>query len=158
VAAVAVALAALTLVAVAWWEGRQWRDSAAAHWSVAAVIGGVLVLAGVAGVGRQRRRTADWLTGAVGALTEGRWRSDPYAAGVAVWALLLASVVAWDLVSFVAQSHGLPTLSRLFGHVTRFHAGRAVVFGGWLLLGGALALGQRSARPPGGGGRRGGRR
>jgi hypothetical protein len=103
----------------------------------------VVALAVVAGSGRQVDRTGPWLAGARRAVAG--WRRTPrFAAGVAVWTLLILAVVGWDLTSFVRQSHDLPTLSDLFGRVTRYHWGRALVFGAWLVAGLALALACRA--------------
>jgi hypothetical protein len=63
---------------------------------------------------------------------------------VVLWAALVAATVGWDLVSFVFQSHDLPTLSYFIGQVTRYRIGRGVVFAVWLSLGGYLAAGWRT--------------
>jgi hypothetical protein len=126
------------LAALAAWEGMQVRQSPAAHWSVGlsivAVVGGALVL----GRGRQVERSATWCSAAVGAVAGWR-RTLLCALGVAVWIVLLAAAVGWDLHSFMRQSHDLPTLSYEIGRVTRWRWGRAVVFAAWLAAGVGLA-------------------
>jgi hypothetical protein len=64
-----------------------------------------------------------------------------------VWSVLVAATVGWDLVSFVVQSHTLPTLSYFIGRVTRYRVGKGVVFALWLSLGGYLAAGWRTEAP-----------
>lgn len=120
------------------WEGLQWRQSAAAHWSVGLSVVAVVVLAVVLGRGRQAQRSRDWLSAAARAVAGWR-RTRRLALGVAVWTVLIVAVVGWDLASFARQSHDLPTLSYQFGRVTRWHWGRAVVFAAWLAAGLGLA-------------------
>lgn len=124
----------MPLAGLSAWEGLQARQSAAAHWSVGLSIAAVVVLAVVMGRGHQVERSRAWVSGA--ARTVAGWRRTPrYAAGVTVWVVLIAGVVAWDLTSFARQSHDLPTLSYQFGRITRWHWGRALVFAGWLAAG-----------------------
>jgi hypothetical protein len=126
------------LAALSAWEGTLWRQSAAAHWSVGLSIAAVVVLAVVLGRGRQAEGSGAWLSGAARAVAG--WRRTPsLTTGVAVWAVLIAAVVGWDLTSFVHQSHELPTLSYQFGRVTRWHWGRALVFAAWLAAGLGIA-------------------
>lgn len=145
------------------WEGVLRQDDAEAHWSVLAVIAAVLVTAAVAGRGRQRRRSIAWARrggsavlhpiSAAGLRARGRpgegsfpgpgRRPASLVAGTVAWTVLIAATIGWDLYSFAAQAHGLPTLSRLFGDVTVHPVGRAVVFAGWLALGAYLAAGGR---------------
>jgi hypothetical protein len=139
--------------AFAAWEGLQTRSSAPAHWSVAAAITLVLMLAVIAGRARQRQRSGDWLAASAAAVRAGPTTRAAYGPGVAVWVLLIGALVAWDLVSFLTQSHQLPTLSYFAGKVTDHQAGRALVFWGWLLLGIALAIGQLASRRRAGSGR-----
>jgi hypothetical protein len=130
------------LVTLSLWEGTLSRQSAAAHWSVTLVAIVTVAAALIAGRGRQRTGSGAWLTGAVRAI--GRWRRTPlFAAGIAVWVLLVLTVIGWDLNSFVHQAHDLPTLSYYFGRVTRWWWGRALVFAAWLAVGGYLAVGWR---------------
>jgi len=99
------------------------------------------------GRGRQRERTRPWL--ARNLLFIRTWRTQSRAAVVAalVWTILIAGVVVWDLVSFVCQSHSLPTLSYVIGHVTRYPLGRGLLFAAWLGIGATLVSAQRSERP-----------
>lgn len=128
----------MALAALSVWEGMQWRQSSAAHWSVALTIVAVVVVALVLGRGRQAERSGTWCS--AGARAVAGWRRTlRLSASVAVWTLLLAAIVAWDLTSFVHQSHDLPTLSYEIGRVTRWHWGRALVFALWLAAGVGLA-------------------
>ncbi len=139
------ALAGPALAGLVVWEGTQERYSTASHASVLAVIGAVLVLALFAGSGRQHDTSRAWVRALFRAprtlLVSGRDTSP--AAGAIVWVLLIASTIAWDMVSFALQRHSLPTLSRLFGDVTDHGWGRALVFAAWLLLGLYLATAWR---------------
>jgi hypothetical protein len=135
-------LVLVALVTLALWEGTLSRQSAAAHWSVAVVAIVTVAAVLIAGWGRQQMGSGTWLTGAVRAI--GRWRRTPlFAAGIAVWALLVLTVIGWDLNSFVHQAHDLPTLSYYFGRVTRWWWGRALVFAVWLAAGVGLVAGWR---------------
>ena len=129
------------------WEGTLAQSSMPAHVSVLAVIALALAAAGVMGRSRQRRPSAAWLRdGAVafrdGLACPGR-RPLALRIGVAVWVVLAAATIGWDLTSFLHQSHSLPTLSRFVGAVTRAAWGRATVFAAWLALGAYLAAGGR---------------
>ena len=55
--------------------------------------------------------------------------------------------MAWDAVSFAEQSHTFPTLSYYIGHITRYDAGRGVLFALWLAVGAYVALGHRRTGP-----------
>lgn len=125
------------------WEGRQYRASAAAHWSVAACIAAGAVATAVLGRGRQRATTAAWLAGAPAA-----WRAHPpaYRRAWVVWLVLAAAVVGWDAWSFAAQAHPWPTLSDEIGRLTRHPAGRSLLFAAWLAAGVAVAGGARTRR------------
>jgi hypothetical protein len=133
-----------TLVALCIWEGGLHHAQAAAHWSVAGCIAGIVLLGALAGRRRQQQRTSEWLRDAGAAIGVARRSPSPYAVGVFVWALLIAAVVAWDLTSLVLQHHDLPTLSYYVGRVTRLRWGRTSLFVAWLGLGVSLALGCRS--------------
>jgi hypothetical protein len=138
VAAVAVALALV--------EGFQPQSSAAAHWSVGAVLVLALLTAGLAGRGRQRATSAAWARSSVRAVR--RWWAHPIrSASVGLWTLVIAATLGWDAYSFSHQSSRLPTLSRVFGGVTRYPLGRAAVFLAWLALGAVLVLGGRRTDP-----------
>jgi hypothetical protein len=106
---------------------------------LAAVVGAVVV-----GRGRQRRTTGAWLVQDARAIRA--WRSRPAALvlSVAVWVALVGATVGWDLTSFMAQSHSLPTLSYVIGRVTRYPAGRGAAFVLWLGLGVYIAAGWRA--------------
>ena len=141
-----VVLAALVL-ALSAWQAELSRDSSGAHWSVALLIvigfGAALVL----GRGRQSRTTRRWVAQNVHLVRT--WRTRPRSAVVSalVWAVLIGGVVAWDLMSFVVQSHDLPTLSYFIGHVTRYAVGRGLLFAAWLGVGAYLVSARRAERP-----------
>ncbi len=139
--------------AVAGWEGVQTRSSAQARWSVGAVIALVVVLALATGRTRQRRESRDWLSDSARAVRGGPGALGAYGAGIATWVAFIGTVVVWDLVSFLAQSHQLPTFSYFIGKVTGYQVGRAIAFWSWLLLGLALAIGHLAARSRAGSGR-----
>ena len=131
------------------WEGTLQRTSVGARWSVGATIAAVLLAAVLWGRNRQQEGSGAWARHCAGALSSaltGRATGRATRAvvlGAAVWVALIAAAIGWDLYSFALQLHALPTLSRLFGDVTRHEWGRRAVFAGWLLLGGYLALGWR---------------
>ncbi|MHB1552890.1 MAG: hypothetical protein ACYCZP_02980 [Acidimicrobiales bacterium] len=128
------------------WEGLQGRYSTASHVSILAVIAAVLVLATIAGRGRQRRRSRTWLRVAWSAVREQlvrRRARSAVAAGVLGWVLVISATVGWDGFSFAMQRHSLPTLSRLIGAVTDHEWGRALLFAAWLAFGLYLAVGWR---------------
>lgn len=138
----------LVLAGLAAWEGGQGRQTAAAHWSVGAIIAAAPVLALMVGRRAQRETSRRWLlevgNGLRSVVNGTAWRHRPiYVVGGVAWGVLIAAVVGWDLNSFVHQSHDLPTLSRIFGMVTRYWWGRSVVFAAWLALGAYLVAGWR---------------
>ncbi len=134
---------------MSWWEGGFRFSSYEAHWSVP-VIGGVVLVASLGTVrlwrGPSRQRSLGWLR-STGASVAG-WPGRPslYGAGVLVWLALFASVVGWDLHSFLEEVHELPTLSYLLGRVTRFHAGRAALVAGWMAAGWYIVTARRGRR------------
>jgi hypothetical protein len=131
--------------AFSWWEGGLHQYSSAAHWSIAAVIALVLSAAVAFGWGRQAATAGAWVRGP---LPVRRHLAERRRASVAVviWIVLALAVVGWDLNSFVHQSHDLPTLSSIVGHVTSSRAGRAGTVAVWLVVGAALGLGWRRRR------------
>jgi hypothetical protein len=131
-------------IAISTWQGGLSRDSAGAHWSVALLIGGALGAAVILGWGRQHQTSREWFAGTAEALW--RWRRRPRAtvAAVVAWTVLFAAVIAWDLFSFIRQSHSRPTLSFFIGHVTRYPVGRGALFAVWLGTGAYLAAGRRT--------------
>lgn len=136
----------LVVAAFVAWEGLQGRFSTASHVSILAVAAAMLLVALIAGRGRQRKTSRAWMrdvTRAPRRIIVGGLARSPVALGALVWTLLIVATVAWDLVSFVAERHSLPTLSRLFGDATDHHWGRALVFAVWLALGLYLAVGWR---------------
>lgn len=137
--------AGAALVGFAWWEGGEPWPSLGARASVLPVICAAFVLAVAAGRHRQQQSTALWARSAVRAVAGWR-RHTAYAAGVVVWTALILAFMGWDANSFAHQTHDLPTLSYLFGRVTRFWWGRSLVFLGWVLLGCWLATGRRVTR------------
>jgi hypothetical protein len=140
------ALAALFL-ALSAWQAELSRDSSDAHWCVALLIVAGFGAALVLGRGRQNQTTRRWVARNVHLVRT--WRTRPRSAVVSglVWAVLIGAVVAWDLVSFVFQSHDLPTLSYFIGHVTRDAVGRGLLFAAWLGVGAYLASARRAERP-----------
>jgi hypothetical protein len=144
---IAYAVLAALILALSAWEAELSRQSSDAHWSVALVIVVCFGAALVLGRGRQSQTTRRWVAQTVHLVRT--WRARPRAAVVStlVWAVLIAGVVAWDLVSFVFQSHDLPTLSYFIGHVTRYAAGRGLLFAVWLGVGAYLVSARRTERP-----------
>ena len=132
-------------LAFAGWEGTQQRDSAASHWGIAASVAVVLAAAWVAGRGRQQTSSIDWARRSVGPLLDRRQRPRRVT-GVTIWVLVALAVIGWDVTSFIAQSHDLPTFSYLAGRITRWPWGRATVLAAWLAVGSTLALWNRTSR------------
>jgi hypothetical protein len=130
-------------IALSAWQAGQSRDATATHWAVLVTVAVAWVGALALGHGRQRRTVRAWFATSTGAVRT--WRAQPRAAVVSlvVWAALVLAVVGWDLVSFLHQSHALPTLSYYVGRVTRYPAGRGACFALWLGLGAFLVLGGR---------------
>jgi hypothetical protein len=147
VVTVAYALLAAGIVALSTWQSHLSRHSSAAHWSVAllalAAVGAAIVL----GRGRQRDTVRRWADR--NRLFVRTWRSQsrPAVVSALVWTVLIVGVVGWDLVSFLFQSHDLPTLSYFVGHVTRYPLGRGVLFALWLGVGVYLVSARRVERP-----------
>lgn len=131
------------LAALVWWEGTLHYGTADARFSISAVIAVVVAATVVFGVRRQHLPSRTWLATAAHTVMRRPYRSRLYAAGIVVWVLLLTTVAAWDLFSFLSQSHDLPTLSYLIGRVTRYVPGRSAVFLTWLAVGSYLAFGWR---------------
>ena len=144
--------ALLALAAFVVWEGTLSRTAPAAHDSVLAVIALGVVAAVVLGRGRQRSRSGAWLLGGASTVARdlaGRGRRSAAAvASTIVWILLIFAVIGWDLYCFSREVSYLPTLSRLFGDVTRYGWGRSLVFAAWLVLGACLAAGGRARAVP----------
>ena len=132
-------------VAFSWWEGGLGQSSAAGHLGVLGAIAWALGSATLAGVGRQAVPSGQWLRGPF-SLQRHLAERPQATVGVVIWIVLVLAVIGWDLNSFVHQSHDLPTLSSLVGHVTAHRAGRTAVVALWLTLGAALALGGRRTR------------
>ncbi|MGH9044831.1 MAG: hypothetical protein ACRDVP_08400 [Acidimicrobiales bacterium] len=122
-------------VALVVWEGGLFRDSAAAHWSVLATIA-VVISIGALRSQMRRRALGDGVKDAPS-------RSKETLLGAAIWLSLALAAVAWDLNSFIAQRHDLPTLSGVIGLATANHPGRSAVFALWLASGMAVALWDR---------------
>jgi len=141
------ALLATGAVVLSAWQAHLSRDSSAAHWSVAITVVVAFAVAVVLGRGRQRDSTRRWM--ARNLLFVRTWRTQSRAKVISalVWTVLIVGVVAWDLVSFVCQSHALPTLSYFIGHVTRYPLGRGLLFAAWLGVGAYLVSARRSERP-----------
>jgi hypothetical protein len=144
---IAYTLLAALILALSAWQAQLSRDSSGAHWGVALLIvtgfGAALVL----GRGRQSQTTRRWMARNVHFVRTWRTRSRSAVVSSLVWAVLIGGVVAWDLVSFVFQSHDLPTLSYFIGHVTRDAVGRGLLFAAWLGVGAYLVSARRAERP-----------
>jgi len=89
-------------------EGALSQSSTAAHVSVLAVIGVVLVATVVAGRGRQATTVARWVAGPFH-LRDHRSREPGTVAGALTWSVLALAAIGWDLYSFARQRHDLPT-------------------------------------------------
>ncbi len=138
---------ATLILALSAWQAPLTRHSSGAHWGVALLVVTAFGAALVLGRGRQYEKTRRWVARNVHFVRT--WRTQPRAAVVSafVWAVLIGGVVTWDLVSFVVQSHDLPTLSYFIGHVTRYEAGRGLLFATWLGVGAYLVTARRAERP-----------
>jgi hypothetical protein len=139
------AAAVAVAVGLSVFEGAQAQSSSTAHLSVLVVIGVVLVAAVAAGRGRQATSAARWVSGPTH-LRRTLATEPGTVLGAAVWTLLAAAAIGWDLYSFARQRPDLPTFSRIAGEVTGHWDGKSVVFGLWLVLGVALATGWRRPR------------
>ena len=141
------ALLAAAAVGLSSWQAQLSRDSPGAHWTVALVVLAAIATAMVLGQRRQRQTMRAWVTGALRAVRA--WRSHPTSAIISVlmWTVVIGGVIGWDLVSFVEQSHALPTLSYFIGHVTRYAVGRGLLFAAWLGVGAYLVSARRAERP-----------
>jgi hypothetical protein len=144
---VAYALLAAGVVAISIWQAHLSRNAAAAHWCVALLVLTAIGAAVVLGRGRQHDTTRRWVAGNLHFLRTWRAQSRPAVVSALVWTVLIVGVVAWDLVSFVFQSHALPTLSYFIGHVTRYPLGRGLLFATWLVVGAYLVSARRTERP-----------
>jgi hypothetical protein len=123
-------------------EGTLSEGRTAAHVGVLVAIGLAFSVALAAGARRQLQPSLEWGRGPF-ALRRHLHEDRTASLGSLVWTLLVLGVVGWDLNSFARQSHRLPTLSTIFGHLSAHPAGRGALFFGWLVLGGALAVGWR---------------
>lgn len=122
------------------------RDASLTRWCVVTVIaGGLLVTIGV-GRGRQRRRSRDWLAGAIGRVAHRGGEGALRGAGVAGWITLVAAFVGWDAFSFSQERADLPTLSRLLGLVTASAGGRGILAVAWVAWGAWVGGGWRVRR------------
>jgi hypothetical protein len=135
------------VIALSCWQAQLSRDSAGAHWGVALSVVVVVTAAIVLGRRRQRQTVRGWLTGSVQVVRA--WRAQPTTTIVSVlmWAVVIGGIVGWDLASFIAQSHALPTLSYFIGQVTRYRVGRGFVYAVWLGIGACLVAGYRGEAP-----------
>jgi hypothetical protein len=122
------------------WQGLLSRDAVAAHLIVGLAVLSAFAAAIIGGHRRQQQSTRAWRS----TWSSWRTRSAPIKASILAWAVLLGGTVAWDLVSFVKQSHTFPTLSYFIGHITKHEAGRGALFALWLALGAYFALGTRT--------------
>jgi hypothetical protein len=135
------------ILALSTWQAHLSRRSPDAHWSVALVALTTIGAAILLGHGRQQDTARRWA--AHNLLIVRKWKSLPRPAVVStlVWSALLLGVVGWDLVSFIFQSHALPTLSYFIGRVTGDAPGRGLLFALWLGVGAYLASARRIGRP-----------
>ena len=147
VVTVAYAILAAGTLALSTWQAHLSRQSAAARWSVAIIVVVTFGVALVLGRGRQSYSTRRWAARNVLFVRTWRIQSPPVVISALVWTALIVAVVVWDLVSFVFQSHALPTLSYFIGHVTRYPLGRGLLFAAWLGIGTYLACARRTERP-----------
>ena len=145
---IAYALLAALILALSAWQAQLSRDSAGAHWSVALLIVTAYGAALVLGRGRQDQTVRGWVARNFHFVRTWRTQSRSAVVSALVWAVLIGGVVAWDLVSFVLQSHALPTLSYFIGHVTRYAVGRGLLFAAWLGVGAYLVSARRAGRRP----------
>ena len=108
-----------------------------------------LVMAVVLGRGRQRRSSGAWIAQSAHWVQHRRTQPRSLRVAVIVWTALVVAAVGWDLANFIVQSHSLPTLSYFIGRVSRYRAGRGVLFAVWLVIGACLVAGGRAkAREP----------
>jgi len=65
------------------------------------------------------------------------------------WVVLLAAVVAWELAEYLARGNrgAHPTLSSMTDAVDRYDVLKALVFFGWLCLGGLIVRRGTQTRP-----------
>jgi RsiW-degrading membrane proteinase PrsW (M82 family) len=138
------AVLAVGAIALSEWQAQLSRDATAAHWCVLGVVVVAIGTALALGHTRQRRTARAWIRKNAAFLRA--WRTQPRGVrvSVVVWAVLIGGVVSWDLVSFIFQSHVLPTLSYFIGHVTRYRIGRGIFFALWLGFGAYLVSAQRT--------------
>jgi hypothetical protein len=141
------ALLVAGVLALSAWQGQLSRDAAGAHWGVAGLVVATVLAALTLGHGRQQRTSGAQVKAAGRAIRAWRDHPGPHVISVGVWTAVILAVVGWDLVSFMAQSHLLPTLSYFIGRVTRYSFGRSAFFALWLALGFYLAAGWRTEAP-----------
>jgi uncharacterized integral membrane protein len=141
------AVLAVSGLALSTWQAHLSRHSSGAHWSVAILVVVAFGVALLLGRGRQRYTTRQWAARNVLFVRTWRTQSRRVVVSALVWTVLIVGVVAWDLVSFVVQSHTLPTLSYFIGHVTRYPLGRGLLFAAWLGIGAYLVSARRAERP-----------
>ncbi len=137
------AAALLVGVAFAIWEGFQPWPSLAAHLSIPIAILAIFAITLL--IGRKTPHllaTKEWLHHARYDIAH----PTLHTLSVTGWILLSASVAGWDLNSFLARQHNLPTLSRLIGAVTHEPLGRMFFVLAWLALGLFFALGGKNPR------------
>jgi hypothetical protein len=111
---------------------------------VALVVVAAFVITLVLGIGRQRQTSRTWAARSARGTPAWRTQSRTMIGAVVIWTVLVAATVGWDLVSFIFQSHSLPTLSFFIGEVTRYRIGRGLCFAVWLGIGGYLVAGWRT--------------
>lgn len=129
--------------ALSWWEGGEHYGTTDSRIGVLVVTGVALVACLALGVRRQRRTTRQALRHLGHWHARLRRRAPAYRIGAYIWLALVGAVVVWDLASFLAAMHAMPTLSYFSGRVTRFHVGKSVEFLAWCLAGAYIAAGWR---------------
>jgi hypothetical protein len=107
---------------------------------VAAIVVAVFLVALILGKGRQSQTTRSWWGDTTNWFRTWTTHSKSQKIAIVTWCVLIAAIVAWDVISFIFQAHALPTLSYFIGHVTRDRIGRGLTFAVWLSLGAYLAL------------------
>ncbi len=74
--------------------------------------------------------------------------ADPAQRGTAVWVMLLAVLIGWELLAlFSSPRHDHPTMSSVADTIMSVHVGRAAMFAVWLAAGAGLAMARSKEAP-----------